>query len=115
MTLFENTKITSGVDGYKSSWNVTNATDFSGISKPIASGDNIVVAGTTATIDGATYSNGDILIFKNDIKTTDTITADDFDLVHGFINANSTDTLTNKTISIHDNTLTGVVEIKTIN
>lgn len=94
---------------YKGTWNITSATDFSGITLPVKQGYMYLVTGTgPKTIGGIEWNPGDYIVMDADVATGGTITqvskidnTESSDIVR----LNATQTLTNKTIDADDNTI----------
>ena len=96
---------------YKGTWDITSATDFSGITLPVKKGDLFYVTGTgPKTIGGIEWNAGDYLLVNADVaaggslagkveKIDNTESAD-------IVKLAATQTLTNKTIDADDNTIT---------
>lgn len=94
---------------YKGSWDITSATDFSGITLPVKQGWMYMVTGTgPKTIGGIEWNAGDYIVMDADVASGGTITS-----VSKIDNTESADivklaasqTLTNKTIDADDNTI----------
>jgi len=94
---------------YKGTWDITNATDFSGITLPVKQGWMYAVVGTgPKTIGGIEWNVGDYIVMDADVAAGGTITQ-----VHKIDNTEASDivrldvaqTLTNKTIDADDNTI----------
>lgn len=105
--------ITSAMVGgvkYQGTWDITSATDFSGITLPAKKGDLYYVTGTgPKTIGGIEWNAGDYLLVNADVasggslsgkveKVDNTESAD-------IVRLAATQTLTNKTIDADDNTI----------
>lgn len=94
---------------YKGTWNITSATDFSGITLPVKQGYMYLVTGTgPKTIGGIEWNPGDYIVMDADVAAGGTITqvskidnTESSDIVR----LNATQTLTNKTIDADDNTI----------
>lgn len=94
---------------YKGTWNITNATDYSGITLPVKQGYMYLVTGTgPKTIGGIEWNPGDYIVMDADVAAGGTITqvskidnTESSDIVR----LNATQTLTNKTIDADDNTI----------
>ena len=102
---------------YRGEWAITTSTtDYSGLNsfRPIKAGDYFRITGTgPATIDGVEYNPQDSIIFKQAVSATTTITNSMFDhLDHtdssDTVYLNETQTLTNKTLSASDNTISNL-------
>lgn len=95
---------------YKGSWDITSATDYSGITLPVKKGYLYYVTGTgPKTIGGIEWNAGDYLLVNEDVasggslsgkveKVDNTESAD-------IVRLNATQTITNKTIDADDNTI----------
>lgn len=101
---------TSGALRYQGSWTITGATDYSGLGTPRIKGDMFFCQGTSATIDGVTYTQGDIIILNQDVASGATITTAMIDKMDNTesVTPDNTVELKNKTIAYSNNTLTGV-------
>jgi len=94
---------------YKGTWNITSASDFSGITLPVKQGYMYLVTGTgPKTIGGIEWNPGDYIVMDADVAAGGTITqvskidnTESSDIVR----LNATQTLTNKTIDADDNTI----------
>lgn len=94
---------------YKGTWNITSATDYSGITLPVKQGYMYLVTGTgPKTIGGIEWNPGDYIVMDADVAAGGTITqvskidnTESSDVVR----LNATQTLTNKTIDADDNTI----------
>lgn len=94
---------------YKGTWNITSASDFSGITLPVKQGYMYLVTGTgPKTIGGIEWNPGDYIVMDADVAAGGTITqvskidnTESSDIVR----LNTTQTLTNKTIDADDNTI----------
>lgn len=104
--------ITSALVGamvYKGTWNITSASDYSGITLPVKQGYMYLVTGTgPKTIGGIEWNPGDYIVMDADVAAGGTITqvskidnTESSDIVR----LNATQTLTNKTIDADDNTI----------
>ena len=100
---------------YIGTWTTTSQTDYSDIGTPRAQGDLYYCQGTATTIDGVTYSQGDFIIFNQDVDDGDTITTSMIDKIDNTetVTPDNTCTLTNKTIAFGDNTMTDVASTNT--
>jgi len=105
----------SGALRYQGTWTTTGATDYSGISTPRSKGDLFYCQGTACTIDGVTYTQGDLIIFNNDVADGGTITTSVIDKIDNTetVTPDNTATLSNKTIAFGSNTLTDVASTNT--
>lgn len=107
------TAISNAIAGgliYKGTWNITSATDLSGITLPVKKGYMYMVTGTgPKTIDGIEWNSGDYLVVNADVaaggslsghveKIDNTESAD-------IVRTGATQTLTNKTIDADNNTI----------
>ena len=94
---------------YKGAWDITSATDYSGITLPVKAGYYYRVTGTgPKTIGGIEWNAGDCLIIDEDVASGGTITSvTKIDNTEGsdIVRLNSTQTITNKTIDGDDNTI----------
>ena len=100
----------SGGVHYEGTWDITGATDYSGISLPVTKGALFYVTGTgPVTISGIEWNAGDYLLVNDDVaaggslvgkveKIDNTESAD-------IVRLDATQTLTNKTIDADDNTI----------
>ena len=94
---------------YKGTWNITSATDYSGITLPVKQGYMYLVTGTgPKSIGGIEWNPGDYIVMDADVAAGGTITqvskidnTESSDIVR----LNATQTLTNKTIDADDNTI----------
>mgnify|MGYP003288860901 CR=1 FL=1 len=95
---------------YRGTWNITNATDFSGITLPVKIGYMYKVVGEgPKTIGGIEWNAGDYIIMEGNVPVGGTIeyfskldNSESGDIVRLV----ATQTLQNKTISADDNTIT---------
>lgn len=107
------TAIDSAIIGgvhYVGTWDITSATDYSGITLPVTKGALYYVTGTgPKTIGGIEWNAGDYLLVNDDVaaggsligkveKVDNTESAD-------IVRLNATQTITNKTIDADDNTI----------
>ena len=101
------TQIISGAMRYQGVWTTTSQTDYSSISTPRLKGDLFYCQGTATTIDGVTYTQGDLIIFNQDVDDGDTITTAMIDHVDNTetVTPDNLCTLTNKTIDASNNTI----------
>ena len=104
-----NAAITGGVH-YAGTWDITSATDYSGISLPQTKGALFYVTGTgPKTIGGIEWNAGDYLLFNADVASGGTVTGkvDKIDNTESadIVRLTATQTLTNKTIDADDNTI----------
>ena len=94
---------------YKGTWNITDATDYSGITLPVKQGYMYLVTGSgPKTIGGIEWNPGDYIVMDADVAAGGTITqvskidnTESSDIVR----LNATQTLTNKTIDADNNTI----------
>lgn len=98
---------------YKGTWDITSATDFSGITLPVKKGYLYYVTGTgPKTIGGIEWNAGDYLLVNDDVaeggslsgkveKVDNTEAAD-------IVRLDAVQTLTNKTIDADDNTISNL-------
>lgn len=103
----------SGALRYQGTWTTTGATDYSGISTPRAKGDLFYCQGTACTIDGVTYTQGDLIIFNQDVASTITTSAIDKIDNTETVTPDNTCALSNKTIAFGSNTMTDVASTNT--
>ena len=112
------TAITNALIGgltYKGTWNISSATDFSGITLPVKQGYMYLVTGTgPKTIGGIEWNPGDYLVMTSDVAAGGTITANDVSKIDNtegsdIVRLDATQTLTNKTIDADDNTISDLV------
>ena len=104
-----NAAITGGVH-YAGTWDITSATDYSGISLPQTKGALFYVTGTgPKSIGGIEWNAGDYLLFNADVAAGGTVTGkvEKIDNTESadIVKLNATQTLTNKTIDADDNTI----------
>lgn len=104
-----NAAITGGVH-YAGTWDITSATDFSGITLPQTKGALFYVTGTgPKTIGSIEWNAGDYLLFNADVAAGGTVTGkvDKIDNTESadIVRLTATQTLTNKTIDADDNTI----------
>lgn len=103
----------SGGVHYEGTWDITGATDYSGITLPVTKGALFYVTGTgPVTIGGIEWNAGDYLLVNDDVeaggslvgkveKIDNTESAD-------IVRLDTTQTLTNKTIDADYNTISGL-------
>ena len=104
-----NAAITGGVH-YAGTWDITSATDYSGITLPQTKGALFYVTGTgPKTIGGIEWNSSDYLLFNDDVAAGGTVTGkvDKIDNTESadIVRLNATQILTNKTIDADDNTI----------
>lgn len=104
-----NSVITGGVH-YAGTWDITSATDFSGIPLPQTKGALFYVTGTgPKTIDGIEWNAGDYLLVNTDVAAGGSLSGkvDKIDNTESsdIVRITATQTLTNKTIDADDNTI----------
>ena len=95
---------------YKGTWDITSATDFSGITLPVKKGFMYLVTGTgPKTIGGIEWNAGDYLMVNDDVAAGGSLVGkvDKIDNTEAadIVRLNATQTLTNKTIDADDNTI----------
>lgn len=95
---------------YQGTWDITSATDYSGITLPVKKGYLYYVTGTgTKTIGGIEWSAGDYLLVNEDVATGGSLSGKvekiDNSESADIVRLNATQTLTNKTIDADDNTI----------
>lgn len=95
---------------YKGTWNITSATDYSGITLPVKKGYMYYVTGTgPKTIGGIEWNAGDYLLVNDDVAAGGSLTGKvekiDNTEAADIVRLNATQTLTNKTIDADDNTI----------
>lgn len=95
---------------YKGTWNITSATDYSGITLPVKKGYMYLVTGTgPKTIGGIEWNAGDYLVVNTDVAAGGSLVGnvDKIDNTESsdIVRLNATQTLTNKTIDADDNTI----------
>lgn len=98
---------------YKGTWNITSATDLSGITLPVKKGYMYMVTGTgPKTIDGIEWNSGDYLVVNADVAAGGSLSGHvekiDNTESSDIVRTGATQTLTNKTISATDNTIGGL-------
>lgn len=97
---------------YKSTFTITNATDYSQITLPVKKGYMYKIIGTgPKTIDGIEWNPGDYLVLNSDVAAGGTITSTVVDKIDNteaadIVRLSATQTLTNKTINADNNTIT---------
>lgn len=99
-----------GALSYRGTWDITSATDFSGITLPVKQGYMYLVTGTgPKTIGSIEWNAGDYLVVNDDVAAGGSLVGhvskidntEASDIVH----LNTTQTLTNKTIDADNNTI----------
>ncbi len=101
--------VTGGVH-YAGTWDITSATDFSGITLPQTKGALFYVKGTgPKTIGGIEWNAGDYLLINADVAAGGSLTGkvEKIDNTESadIVRLNAAQTLTNKTIDADDNTI----------
>ena len=107
------TAIASAIVGgviYKGTWDITSATDFSGITLPVKQGYLYYVTGTgPKTIGGIEWNAGDYLLVNEDVAVGGSLVGKvekiDNTEAADIVRLDATQTLTNKTIDADDNTI----------
>ena len=104
-----NAAVSSGVR-YEGTWDITSATDYSGIALPVSKGALYYVTGTgPKTIGGIEWNAGDYLLVNTDVASGGSLVGkvDKLDNTESadIVRINATQTLTNKTIDADDNTI----------
>ena len=95
---------------YKGTWDITSATDFSGITLPVKKGYLYYVVGTgPKTIGGIEWNAGDYLLVNDDVAAGGSLTGKvekiDNTEAADIVRTDATQTITNKTIDADDNTI----------
>lgn len=95
---------------YKGTWNITSASDYSGITLPVKKGYMYYVTGTgPKTIGGIEWNAGDYLLVNEDVAAGGSLTGkvEKIDNTESadIVRTAATQTLTNKTIDADDNTI----------
>lgn len=95
---------------YKGTWNITSATDYSGITLPVKKGYMYYVTGTgPKTIGGIEWNAGDYLLVNDDVAAGGSLTGKvekiDNTEAADIVRTDATQTITNKTIDADDNTI----------
>ena len=95
---------------YAGTWDITSATDYSGIALPQTKGALFYVTGTgPKTIGSIEWNSGDYLLFNDDVASGGTVTGKvskiDNTESTDIVKLDATQTLTNKTIDADDNTI----------
>ena len=96
---------------YQGTWDITSATDYSGITLPVKKGYLYYVIGTgPKTIGGIEWNAGDYLLVNEDVAAGGSLTGKvnkiDNTEAADIVRIAATQTLTNKTIDADDNTIT---------
>lgn len=105
--------IVGGVN-YQGTFSATGQTDYSAIALPVKKGYLYYVsAGEDVTIGGTVWNQGDFLLINKDVAASGTIGASDVQKIDNtestdIVRLNAAQTLTNKTISGADNTVTNL-------
>lgn len=105
------TAITNALVGgviYQGTWDITSATDFSGITLPVKKGYLYYVVGTgPKTIDGIEWNASDYLLVNDDVAAGGSLNGKvekiDNSEAADIVRLNAIQTLTNKTIDADDN------------
>ena len=95
---------------YQGTWDITSATDYSGITLPVSKGYLYYVTGTgPKTIGGIEWNAGDYLLVNDDVAAGGSLVGKvekiDNTEAADIVRLNATQTLTNKTIDADDNTI----------
>ena len=95
---------------YQGTWDITSATDFSGITLPAKKGDLYYVTGTgSKTIGGIEWNAGDYLLVNDDVAAGGSLTGkvEKIDNTESadIVRVAATQTLMNKTIDADNNTI----------
>ena len=95
---------------YQGTWNITSASDFSGITLPVKKGYLYYVIGTgPKTIGGIEWNAGDYLLVNENVAAGGSLTGkvEKIDNTESadIVRTSATQTLTNKTIDADDNTI----------
>lgn len=107
------TAIANAISGglkYIGTWDITSATDLSGITLPVKKGYMYMVTGTgPKTIDGIEWNSGDYLVVNADVAAGGSLSGHvekiDNTESSDIVRTGATQTLTNKTIDADDNTI----------
>ena len=110
------TAIANAISGglkYISTWDITSATDLSGITLPVKKGYMYMVTGTgPKTIDDIEWNSGDYLVVNADVAAGGSLSGHvekiDNSESSDIVRTGSTQTLTNKTIAAGSNTISGL-------
>ena len=105
--------ITAAITGglkYITTWDITSATDLSGITLPVKKGYMYMVTGTgPKTIDDIEWNSGDYLVVNADVAAGGSLSGHvekiDNTESSDIVRTGATQTLTNKTIDADDNTI----------
>ena len=98
---------------YKGTWDITSATDYSGITLPVKKGYLYYVTGTgPKTIGGIEWNAGDYLLVNDDVASGGSLSGKvekvDNTEAADIVRLDATQTLTNKTIDADDNTISNL-------
>ena len=99
---------------YKGTWDAEDQSDYSSITLPVKQGYMYYVSGgEDVTIDGIVWNLGDYLLITEDVAAGGTITSAKVQKIDNteasdIVRLNATQTLTNKTISGADNTISSL-------
>lgn len=98
---------------YKGTWDITSATDYSGITLPVKKGYLYYVTGTgPKTIGGIEWNAGDYLLVNDDVASGGSLSGKvekvDNTEAADIVRLNAVQTLTNKTIDADDNTISNL-------
>ena len=98
---------------YKGTWDITSATDYSGITLPVKKGYLYYVTGTgPKTIGGIEWNAGDYLLVNDDVASGGSLSGKvekvDNTEAADIVRLNAIQTLTNKTIDADDNTISNL-------
>ena len=98
---------------YKGTWDITSATDFSGITLPVKKGYLYYVTGTgPKTIGGIEWNAGDYLLVNDDVAAGGSLSGKvekvDNTEAADIVRLDAVQTLTNKTIDADDNTISNL-------
>lgn len=95
---------------YQGTWDITSATDLSGITLPVSKGYMYLVTGTgPKTIDGIEWNAGDYLLVNDNVAAGGSLSGKvekiDNTEAADIVRTDATQTLTNKTIDADNNTI----------
>ena len=96
---------------YKGTWDATGQTDYSAITLPVKQGYMYYVSGgEDVTVEGIEWNAGDYLLVTEDVEVGETLTSAEIQKIDNteasdLVRLNEVQTLTNKTISASDNTI----------